>query len=181
DAETGITYQLITAGLDQGPILKQIPYPLNGTETSESLYRALFDLAAQQLPAVLNDYLADKLPPKPQDESRVSYTYSSNRPESTQISKEDAKINWSASTNKIYAAIRAYNPWPIAWTTLEELTEAKEKVAELTALKDPQNASKTVKIYSASLLSDRTLLVDKLQVAGGKVLTWQEFKNGYLA
>jgi len=179
DAQTGITYQLMEKTLDTGPVIDQITYPLNGTETSGELYRSLFNLSANHLPKALKNYSDGKITPKVQDESRASYTYSPSHPTSTYIFKEDAKINWSDGVQKINAAVRAYNPWPTAWTTLGEIQNAKDKIIGFTQMKDPKNVSKTVKIYEVKTLDDK-IAIEKTQMEGGKTLTWEQFKNGYL-
>lgn len=179
DAETGITYHLTEKTLDTGPIVDQIIYKMNGTETSGELYKLLFNLSAEHLPKVIKNYLEGKTIPKGQDESQASYTYSPSHPTATYIFKEDARINWNDEVIKIDAVIRAYNPWPVAWTTLGEMQNAKDKIIGFTQIKDPKNASKIVKIYETKT-SDNKIVIEKIQTEGGKILTWEQFKNGYL-
>ncbi len=181
DTKTGITFQLMAYTLDTGPIIQQIPYPLIGTETSGQLYQILFKLSASHLPDVLENYLNGKLKPKLQDETQASYTSSPSHPKSTYIYKEDAQIDWNAPVQKIYAAVRAYNPWPIAWTTLGNMQTARDKIVGFTRLKDPKTVSKLIKIYSAQLSLDGRLGIIQVQLEGGKILAWEQFKNGYLA
>ncbi|MFA5776313.1 MAG: methionyl-tRNA formyltransferase [Patescibacteria group bacterium] len=184
DAQTGITYQLMEKTLDTGPVIEQVVYKLNETETSGELYKILFNVAANHLPKVLKNYLDGKTTPKVQDESQASYTRSPSHPTATHIFKEDARINWGDKVQKIDAAIRAYSPWPVAWTTLEEMQNAKDKVAGFTQIKDPRNATKTVKICSIGggmMMTKGRLAINEIQIEGGKVLSWQQFCNGYLA
>lgn len=180
DSQTGITFQLMEATLDTGPILRQIPYPLNGSETSGGLFTTLFDLAGAQLPVVLQDYLAGKLTPTPQDNSKASYTSSPSHPKNTYIYKEDAKIDWKLPARQIDAGVRAYNPWPVAWTTLGDMQTARDKLVGFTQLKDSGNASKKVKLYSTQLSLDGRIGILQLQPEGRTMLSWQEFVNGYL-
>lgn len=179
DGETGITYQLMEKTLDTGPIVKQITHKLDGTETSGELYRTLFKLSADHLPSVLQKYLRDELIPKSQAKAQASYTYSPSHPTATHIYKEDAKIDWLNNIQKIASAVRAYNPWPIAWTTLGELQDAKDKIVNFSQIKDPKSASKTVKIHSVQI-SEGKIAIEKIQPEGGKILLWKQFKNGYL-
>ena len=57
DKQTGISYMITTKGMDEGPIIFQIPYPLTGTETSGELYKTLFEIAARELSQVLDNYV----------------------------------------------------------------------------------------------------------------------------
>jgi methionyl-tRNA formyltransferase len=179
DTQTGISYQLMEAALDAGPIISQTSYPLTNTETAGQLYQTLFSLAGAQLPQVITDYITGKTVPQPQDEARASYTYSPSHPTATVIFKEDARLNWKSSVQQISAAIRAYNPWPIAWTTLGELQASGHKVTGFTTVKDATKLTKVVKLYTASCTATQ-LSIKTLKLADGNMLTWEQFTNGYL-
>lgn len=179
DKETGVTYQLMDKGLDTGPVLQQLPYPLNGNESSGKLYETLFKLVAENLFQVVQKYLTKELKPKPQDDSHATYTYSPTHPKSTFIYKEDAKIAWFKPVNLIESSIRAYNPWPIAWTTLQDLEKSRYRILGSTEIKDHRNDLKKVKIYSAKIQND-LLLIKEIQLEGGRVITWDQFSNGFL-
>ncbi|MBD3366515.1 methionyl-tRNA formyltransferase [candidate division WWE3 bacterium] len=186
DKETGITFILMEEGLDSGPILHQIKHPLTKKETTGMLYKELFDLAAKRLPETVKKYANQELTPQQQDDSKAEIYYSPSHPKSTYIYKEDAKINWNETPQQIEQKIRAFNPWPIAWTTLEAL-EHNEKLEDL-ALREGVDASLRVKIFSAEVVekemaeagSKKSKLIPKtIQVAGKKKTSWENFKNGY--
>jgi len=179
DKETGITFQRMEYALDTGPIIAQIPYLLDGTETSGQLYHTLFELAGRELPKVVQEYMDGDITPKVQDESQASYTYSPTHQKFTYIFKEDAKLDWMSPVEKIDAAIRAYNPWPVTWTTLSNMQGAKEKIIGMGKIKDPKNSSKTVKIYDVKLVGNK-IAIGNIQLEGGTILNWNQFKNGYL-
>lgn len=174
DKETGVTYLIATKGMDEGPIIHQVPYQLSQTETSGELYKILFEIAAQELPQVLEKYIAGKLIPQEQNHAEASYSYSPSHPKRTFIFKEDAKIDWNKTAAQIERAIRAYNPWPIAWTTLGDLN------SHYHAIKPGKDLTLKVKIYEAKL-ENGELKIEKIQVEGKSILTWKEFENGYVA
>jgi len=179
DKKTGITFHVTEKSLDTGPILKQIEYPLTGKETSGQLYEILFKKAAESLPQVLNDFVEGKTQLKKQDHSKATYTYSKSHPKQTIIFKEDAKINWNESEEIIERKIRAYDPWPIAWTTLGELTIHYGLI-----LREKKDPSARVKIYKAEIAREMekingALKILKLQVAGKAKTDWESFVNGY--
>ncbi|KKU50648.1 MAG: methionyl-tRNA formyltransferase, methionyl-tRNA formyltransferase [candidate division WWE3 bacterium GW2011_GWC1_47_10] len=173
DEKTGITFYVMDKGMDTGQIVSQVEYALLGNETAGELYETLFDLAAQKLPQVLDGYVAGELQPVAQKGAAAVYTYSKTHPKNTFIYKDDAKIDWRLPPSQIEREIRAYNPWPISWTTLGELCNAVG--LRLREGADPQT---TVKIYDADLV-DKRLAVAQLCVAGKKPMTWKEFVNGY--
>lgn len=158
DKTTGISYQKVVKRLDAGEIIYQSKYKLDGTETTDSLYSTLFEKSANELPEILEKYISGKLEPYEQDETQITFA--------PRISKDEARINWNESSERIDAMVRAYNPWPIAWTTLSELVE--------------NDSNLRVKIYKTHLENGK-LKIDELQVEGKNKMSWEEFENGYLA
>ncbi|MFZ5425300.1 MAG: methionyl-tRNA formyltransferase [Patescibacteria group bacterium] len=183
DKITGVTYYVMDKEMDTGDTLFQFEYKLKGTETTQDLYSTLFNKAAEKLPEVLNQYEKNILTPKPQNNIEATYTYSLTHPKHTFIYKEDAKINWEKPVQQIEQEIRAYYPWPISWTTLEEINK-NSKIATLEnnppKLKKDKNTNLTVKIYSAEITSVNKLKINELQVEGKNKMNWKDFSNGYL-
>jgi len=176
EKETGITYLLMTLGLDEGPILHQIKLDLKGNETSGRLYEILFEKAAQNLSGVIRGYLSKEITAVEQDPKKATFYYSPSHPKSTYIYKEDALVDWSESAEQIERKIRAFNPWPIAWTTLEDL-EKSGKVG-LVGLKEGVKRNLRVQIYSAELMGGK-IIPKVVQVSGKDKMSWGDFKNGY--
>ena len=170
DKKTGISFYLMNKNMDTGKILAQVEYTLTEDETSGALYKTLFDVAAKELPNVITKYVSGKTTPLPQNDAEATYTYSKTHPKNTFIYKEDAQIDWTKDIEYIKRAIRAYNPWPIAWSTLEKLNNSKF-LREI-GLKVRAGANKSLKIKFYAL--------DSIQVEGSKILSWKDFENGYL-
>jgi methionyl-tRNA formyltransferase len=108
DGTAGITIMKMDAGLDTGPILSQRPLAIAPDDTRESLSARLAQLGADLLHGTLPDWLAGNIEPQPQDESRVTYA--------PQIKKEQGRINWSQPADDIARKVRAFYPWPGAFT-----------------------------------------------------------------
>lgn len=180
DKSTGITYLLIENKLDAGDIIFQIEYNINSNFTSQELYKILFKLAGENLPKVLSEYDKHLLPTSKQDESKATYTYSPTQPKSTCIFKEDAKLAWEKTPEQLECAIRAYNPWPIAWTTLTDLTATSKIVTKAHNLRKGIDGALKVKIFS-SKITEGLLEIESLQVEGKNKTAWDTFENGYLA
>lgn len=174
DEISGITYQQLVKGMDEGDIISQSVHKLNGIETTDSLYTRLFEQAGKELPGVLEGYISGDILPQEQNHKEATYTYSPSHPNNTHIFKEDAKINWTKSPKKLDAMVRAFNPWPIAWTTLKELAEYVDK-----PLSEGKKSNTTVKILDTKIEKDK-LAIKTLQVAGKNKTDWNSFENGYL-
>lgn len=168
----GISYQIMVEKMDAGPIIYQSKHKLDGDETTNDLYNKLFKIAGNELPNVIKNYIDGKYKPKKQNDSKATYTYSSTRPNSTLVYKEDAKINWNKSDKEIHAMIRAFNPWPVAWTTLKGINDNKIKI------KNNKDLNKTVKIYDAKFKNDE-LEIKTVQIQGKNKISWKDFVNGY--
>lgn len=176
--KTGITFHLVESGMDTGDIISQEEYQLFGYETSDELYEKMFHLAAERLPSVIRKYAGGELKPAPQDENQATYCYSKSHPKSTFIFKEDAKINWAQkNVEEIERAIRAYQPWPVSWSTLADL-EKNQKLSDYFELKDSVDPKLTIKLYQAKL-SQNKLMPLTVQVEGKNKVDWKSFLNGY--
>lgn len=110
DAETGVTIMRITAAMDSGPIILRRAIPIASDDTQGSLKSKLAELGADALLDALDLYARGAAVETAQDESLATYT--------KQIRKEDAVIDWSADAAHIERMTRAFDPWPVARTTL---------------------------------------------------------------
>ena len=110
DAETGVTIMRVTAAMDAGPMILRRAIPIAPDDTQASLKEKLAGLGADALLAALDLYARGAAVETPQDESLATYT----KP----IRKEDAAIDWSAAAAHIERMTRAFDPWPVARTTL---------------------------------------------------------------
>jgi methionyl-tRNA formyltransferase len=178
DKMAGITYYILDEKMDEGKILSQIEYKLDTKYTSGELYDILFKIAGEKLPDIIQKYLSRESKPTSQDHMLATYTNSKTNPKHTFIYKEDALIDWSESAEKIERCVRAFHPWPIAWTYLGNLENSKI-LAQNIILKDNADKTLKVKIFNADLIRDK-LTIGKLQVEGKNKVSWEEFKNGYV-
>ncbi|MBI5565861.1 MAG: methionyl-tRNA formyltransferase [Chloroflexi bacterium] len=108
DAETGITIMQMDAGMDTGPMLSVGREPIRSDDTTASLSERLSYLGAQLLIDTLPGYLSGAITPQVQPTEGITY--------SPKINKADAQIDWGRSAIEIDRAVRAYIPWPGAFT-----------------------------------------------------------------
>jgi methionyl-tRNA formyltransferase len=108
DPFTGITTMLMDAGMDTGDMLKKVRCKIENNDTSETLLEKLSLIGAPLLIETIDEWISGTLKPIQQDESQVTYAH--------KIDKTDAKINWHETSNHILQKIRAYIPWPVAYT-----------------------------------------------------------------
>jgi methionyl-tRNA formyltransferase len=109
DRETGVTIMLMDEGLDTGPILGKSSISIEQTDTAGILFERLGKLGAELLLEVVPRWLTGKITPEPQDPSAATLTHV--------LSKEDGLMRWSDPAPLLERAVRAYSPWPGAFTT----------------------------------------------------------------
>lgn len=174
DQETGITMMQMDAGLDTGDIIKHFPCKITSEETSGTLYDKLTKVAQT---AIIDTLEQNKFEGVPQDDKLATYA--------NKINKEDALINWNTDAGEIERSIRAYNPWPIAFTHLAEqaLRIWSAKKASIASPYRKTPAPGTVVqcdkggIYVAC--KDGYLSLLELQLPSKKVLPVTDFVNAH--
>jgi methionyl-tRNA formyltransferase len=111
DPAAGVSLMVMTAELDAGPIVAQWPVQLSGRETTPELEARLAVLAAEMVPPQLERWAAGEVAASPQDEREATMI----RP----FHRSDGWIDWRQSAVAIDRRVRALQPWPGAWTTLD--------------------------------------------------------------
>jgi methionyl-tRNA formyltransferase len=105
---TGVTTMLMDEGMDTGEILLQAEIPIGERETGKTLHDRLALLGAQLVSTTLERMKAETLHPVPQDHAKATYAPS--------LKKEDGRIDWNREALEIDRQVRAFNPWPGAFT-----------------------------------------------------------------
>ncbi len=111
DEETGVTIMLMDPGMDTGPVLSQVRYPISPDDTTGTLTETLADVGADLLAETLPRWLADEIEPQPQDDALATAT--------SLVRKEDGALDWTLPARDLWLRVRGYNPWPGAHTTLD--------------------------------------------------------------
>ena len=113
DEETGVTIMQMDAGLDTGAMLSVARCQIESTDNSASLFKKLEGLGADALLSTLENIQDGKALGVAQDESQSNYA--------AKISKQEALIDWSKPAAVLDRQIRAFNPFPAAYTLLGDL------------------------------------------------------------
>ena len=108
--ETGVTIMRMVSQLDAGPILFQSPTPIVHDETYGELQLRLSELGALALIEALSLLDLGQIVEREQDESLATFA--------SKIERDDARIDWTHSATAIACAVRAFDPKPGAFSTL---------------------------------------------------------------
>ncbi|HCG03355.1 MAG TPA: methionyl-tRNA formyltransferase [Chloroflexi bacterium] len=109
EVETGTTLMLMSSHMDAGPIISQRSSLIEAEETAGELEARLSRLSADLLLKMLPEWIDARIKPREQDDSAATYT--------SRIKKEDGRLNWTESSEHLSRQIRAFNPWPAAFTS----------------------------------------------------------------
>ena len=110
DTETGITIMQMDIGLDTGDMLSKITFDIQSDETGGSLHDRLLEKGPTALLQTLTLLQAGEATAVKQDDSLANYAH--------KLSKTEALINWSLPAKEIELNVRAFNPFPCAYTLL---------------------------------------------------------------
>jgi len=110
DSETGITIMQMDEGLDTGDMLNKVTLDIRANETGGSLHDRLLEKGPQSLLQTLTLLQAGEAIAEKQNDLQANYAH--------KLSKEEALVNWNDSAENIERRVRAFNPFPVAYTLL---------------------------------------------------------------
>ncbi|MCY4466413.1 MAG: methionyl-tRNA formyltransferase [Chloroflexi bacterium] len=172
DEQSGATIMLLDAGLDTGPMLAKREIALAADETGGTLHNKLATLGADLLADTLPSWLCGEITPQAQDNSLATYA--------PQIKKQDGEIDWSQSADEIERMVRAYQPWPRAYTHWQGARLTIEAGVVLNGQALPGQVVQQGNSIAIGT-GDGLVLPALLQLPGKKRLPVDDFINGYPA
>jgi methionyl-tRNA formyltransferase len=150
EQETGVTIMLTEEKMDAGPIVANEKLEMKNEKlTYQELHDKLADLGAKLLIETIPKWLRGEIKPKPQEESRATY--------SKILKREDGQIDWRKTPQEIERQIRALTPWPGTYTIYH---------------------GQRLKILKAEV-SDNKLITKEVQLEGKKPMSFKDFLRGH--
>ena len=170
DTETGVTIMKMAAGLDTGDMMLKTLCPIEANDTSASLHDKLALQGAEAICAVLQseDVLKTALDNREvQDEALTVYAH--------KLTKAEAQIDWTQSAVAIDRNIRAFNPWPVAFTPLDENNNLRVWNSSLSNVNTGQAQAGEIVLLDkhgvhVACGDQRCICITNLQWPGGKAL-----------
>jgi methionyl-tRNA formyltransferase len=172
DNKTGITIMQMDSGLDTGPILEQFVCSILPNDTAKTLHDRLAIMSAKKINDSLSKIVKRQTNAIKQDNSKVTHA--------KKISKQDAKIDWSQSAIRLERKIRAFNPFPIAHTVINNINvriwEAEIKRSSEDLVVGTLLNNKT----GISIMTGKDVLtITRLQLPGKRPMSAIDFLNGH--
>jgi len=175
DRETGISVMYMDEGLDTGDVLLQKPIEIGSNETGGSLHDRLAQIAPAALSDALPQLASGSAPRTPQDSSIATYA--------PKLEREDGRIDWNESAVAIERKIRAFNPWPGAFTLITDRSGKGRKLKVFSASVVPLN-ERPGKLYLVNDDVEITtgkdgLRLGEVQLEGKRRMSAKEFIRGH--
>lgn len=114
DEESGVTFMRMVRELDAGPMLARASVPIGPQTTAGELYERLSRLGGETLVPVVEDLARGAAVETPQDEALATYA--------PKLDRDTARLDWSLPAAEVGRWMRGCDPWPGAWSRLDELT-----------------------------------------------------------
>lgn len=185
ETKTGLTTMRIDAGMDTGEMLLRREVEIGAQETTPELAALMAEAGAPLMVETLRGLATGTIVPKTQNHRDATYA--------PLLKKEDGRIDWTRRAREIYNRMRAFTPWPGAYTTFRGQTchlvgePVSNKLSEPPSHESssPTGAARssgTLRVTPAGLLVScggatelRVLAVKK---EGGKSIEAKEFASG---
>ena len=163
------------AGMDTGGILAQKRTPISPQDDSATLHRRLAQLGAELLVETIPGYVAGKILPAKMQPDNASHA--------PKIKKEDGRIDWNLPAQTIFNRMRAFMPWPGAFTFLK--SEPKPSLLKIWKAEIVEKSGEPGEILSADqhgliiACGKNALNILELQREGGRRMSAAEFLTGH--
>ncbi len=172
DSQTGISIMRMDEGLDTGPVYLTESIPVDANETAGSLHDKLAKLGAHAIVAALSGIGSGKLQAHAQAAEGATYAH--------KITREQSRIDWKRPAIEIERAVRAFNPFPGAFSKFDEQV-VKVWKAELAdaSTGEPGMVNTASSAGIVVTCGEGALRLTELQRSGGKRLPAAEFLRGF--
>ncbi|KTD03792.1 methionyl tRNA formyltransferase [Legionella geestiana] len=172
DTESGVCIMQMDKGLDTGPVFTQRTCKVLPTDTAASLHDRLAALSPELLIETLDAMAEGRASAVPQATEGVTLA--------RRIDKDDARMDWRQDAQSIERLVRAYHPWPCAFTDIGG-ERIRVHAARVVPLEQPASPGTVVALETSGLViaaGRDAVAIERLQFPGGRVLGVSEWLRG---
>lgn len=176
DSESGITVMYVDEGLDTGDMLLQSRLKISANETGGSLHDRLAQIAPTALDQALRELEKGDAPREPQNGSEATYA--------PKLERENGRIDWTELAPLIERKIRAFNPWPGAFTVLSDSTGRQVQLKIFSAKLVPASNAKPGEIVQTEssitiFAREGGISLGEVQLPGKRRMSVDDFLRGH--
>ena len=170
DSSSGVTIMKMGPGLDDGPILSQESTPISPQETAGTLSDRLAELGSELLIKTIPPYVRGEIIPQPQDPKLVTYA--------KMLKKKSGELDFNQSAQELSLKVRAYSPWPGAFTNWDGKRLLIHKSSHLAVTSPGPGVFIRHESLPAIGTKNGILVLDRVQLAGKRPISGEDFLNG---
>lgn len=169
---TGVSLMLLTAGMDEGPLIAYGGYDMPADITTPELTSYLIDLSHALLVEMVPKHMEQHFQGIDQRVTSRDESYS------RKLTKQDGILEWSKPAAQLEREIRAFIEWP---KSKGQLGSIEAIITKAHVAKDTGTAGKTTIIdkLPAVYCGQGALVIDAIKPAGKKEMTGESFLAGY--
>jgi methionyl-tRNA formyltransferase len=171
DRETGITFMKMDAGLDTGPIVNSVKFPIVEGTNTEDLEEIMSDISSRNILYLIDSIEENTFSLTEQNENESSYA--------PKVTKDEARIDWSEPAEEIVGKINGLCPNPCAFSEYknERIIIHRAKINALPA-SDPGKVIKADKDEFLVSGKDQCVEIKELARQNKKRMEYKSFYNG---
>ena len=169
DAESGVTVMQMEAGLDTGPMLLKVNTPITTDDTGGSLHDRLAGLGSKAVVEAVAALEAGTLKGDVQDDSLATYAH--------KLNKDEARLDWQRPAVELERQVRAFHPWPISHSSLDNSPVKVHAARCGSGQGTPGQIIEASKDGLEVACGEGSLILTRLQLAGGKPLSVADLFN----
>jgi methionyl-tRNA formyltransferase len=176
DAESGVTIMHVAEGLDTGDLILSQATPLGPHETGGALHDRLAESSPKALRRAIEALATGQASRRVQDEQLASYA--------PKLERNDGEIDWSMTAGELERRVRAYDPWPGTFTTMQDERERKKRLKifpHTEAVRGEGRSGEVLAVCSDLLVvacGEGALQLREVQAEGSRRLPVSEFLKG---
>ena len=175
--ETGVSTFYIDENIDCGQVIEQKKVSILENEDTGELYNRLKKIGALTILSTLEKIDTKGFKSIKQIESKEYL-------KAPKLNRENTKIDWCKNSNEVHNFIRGLNPYPSAWTSINE----NKKILKIYKSRKYSSSLKAKYKPGTIIMNKNTLLIStgsglievlELKMEGKKMMNNIEFNNGF--
>ena len=175
DKETGVSIMRVDKKLDSGPVIIKEKINITPNDCSGLLHDKLSVIGSKLIIQAIKEIYRGAHKLYFQNKDFATYA--------KKIHKEETKIIWNNTADYNHRFIRAFNPWPGAWTNMMQRKKLRIKILESKVVSDKYSSNNNKKpgFCSDQLIvkcKENSLKIIRIQKEGKKIMSADEFLNG---
>ncbi len=177
ETQTGVTTFFIDEKIDTGALIAQHKINIKDDETVGSLHDKLMtlgsELVIETVRQIENNAITTTIQPKTEG-LKTAY----------KLNKDNCKIDWNNSIDDIYNKVRGLNPFPVAWSQLQNDNEILD-IKLFKVKKEIEHHSLNVgtlisdKISAKVAVKNGYIVLKEIQLSGKRKMDIKSLLNGY--